>query len=260
VDLETLARRTPGFTGADLANLVNEAALLAARKGLSQVGVKEMEEAVDRIVAGLEKRTRVLNEKEKKTVAYHETGHALVAAFRSTAEKVHKITIVPRSIGALGFTMQLPTEDRYLMSKQELLEKIDVTLGGRAAEEVVFNEITTGAQNDIQRATEVARSMITLYGMNEKLGNVAYQKTPNPFLQAQGVPNQAEFSEETARMIDYEVRAIIESRMAEVLALIKNKEKLLREIAGRLLEKETIEAEEFEEIIARESDRKAQVQ
>jgi cell division protease FtsH len=260
VDLETLARRTPGFTGADLANLVNEAALLAARKGLSQVGVKEMEEAVDRIVAGLEKRTRVLNEKEKKTVAYHETGHALVAAFRSTAEKVHKITIVPRSIGALGFTMQLPTEDRYLMSKQELLEKIDVTLGGRAAEEVVFNEITTGAQNDIQRATEVARSMITLYGMNEKLGNVAYQKTPNPFLQAQGVPNQAEFSEETARMIDYEVRAIIESRMAEVLALIKDKEKLLREIAGRLLEKETIEAEEFEEIIARESDRKAQVQ
>jgi cell division protease FtsH len=257
VDLDTLARRTPGFTGADLANLVNEAALLAARKGLTNVGPKELEEAVDRIVAGLEKRTRVLNEKEKKTVAYHETGHALVAAFRPTAEKVHKITIVPRSIGALGFTMQLPTEDRYLMSKQELLEKIDVTLGGRAAEEIVFKEITTGAQNDIQRATEVARSMVTLYGMNEKLGNVAYQKTPNPFLQAQGIPNKSEMSEETSRMIDNEVRELIEARMRETTALIREKAPLLHKVATRLLENETIEAEEFERLMGDDSDQQA---
>ncbi len=257
VDLETLARRTPGFTGADLANLVNEAALLSARKDLTLVGAKEMEEAIDRIVAGLEKRTRVLNELEKRTVAYHETGHALVAAYRPTAEKVHKITIVPRGIGALGFTLQLPTEDRYLMSKLELLEKIDVLLGGRAAEEVVFKEITTGAQNDIQRATEIARSMVTLYGMNEKLGHVAYKQTPNPFIQSHGVFNQSEISEETAMLIDNEVRVLIESRMAEVLTLLRKKEPTLHKVAARLLEKETIESQEFEELIAEDSDNQA---
>jgi len=250
VDLDVIARRTPGFTGADLANLVNEAALLAARKEKKQVTREEFEQAIDRIVAGLEKKNRVLNEKEKKTVAYHETGHALVAAFRSTAEKVHKISIVPRGIGALGFTLQLPTEDRYLMSRQELLEKIDVLLGGRAAETIIFDDVTTGAQNDLQRATEVARSMVTLYGMTKNLGPVTYQQAPNPFLQVPGFAPQKEISEETAKMIDAEVRAIIESRMEGVIKTLKENEYLLHKIAERLLEKETIEADEFTELLS----------
>jgi cell division protease FtsH len=253
VDLQVIAARTPGFTGADLANLINEAALLAARRERKEVGPQEFEEAIDRIIAGLEKKNRVLNEKEKKTVAYHETGHALMAAFRPTAEKVHKITIVPRGIGALGFTLQLPTEDRYLMSRNELLEKIDVLLGGRAAETIIFGDITTGAQNDLQKATDVARSMVTLYGMTQNLGAVTYQKTPNPFLQQQGFPQTREVSEETARMIDQEVRTIIEERLHGVLMTLHEHEKLLHIVAAKLLEKETIEAGEFLELIGRKA-------
>jgi cell division protease FtsH len=251
VDLEIIARRTPGFTGADLANLVNEAALLAARKQLTEVTPKELEEAIDRIVAGLEKKNRVLNEQEKRTVAYHETGHALVAVFRKTAEKVHKISIVPRGIGALGFTLQLPTEDRYLMSKRELLEKIDVLLGGRGAEITIFNEITTGAQNDLQRATEIARSMVTLYGMTDNLGSVTYEQTPSPFLQQSFYPRQREISDETARLIDLEVRNIVDSRMKGVLDTLKEHEDLLHRVAQRLLEKETLESDEFVELVGK---------
>lgn len=249
VDLEVIARRTPGFTGADLANLINEAALLAARKELNQVGTRELEAALDRIVAGLEKKNRILNEKEKKTVAYHESGHALVAAFRATAEAVHKITIVPRGIGSLGFTMQLPTEDRYLMSRLELLEKIDVLLGGRAAESIIFGDITTGAQNDLQRATDIARSMVTLYGMTDSLGPVAYQPPPNPFLQSQLGSSGKEVSEETAARIDTEVRAIVESRMKSASETLREHVDLLHKVAGKLLEKETLEAAEFQELI-----------
>jgi cell division protease FtsH len=253
VNLDVIARRTPGFTGAELANLINEAALLAARKEKNEVGPQEMEEAIDRIVTGLEKKSRVLNENEKKTVAYHETGHALVASFRPTAEKVHKISIVPRGIGALGFTLQLPTEDRYLMSRNELLEKIDVLLGGRGAETTIFGDITTGAQNDLQRATEVARSMVTLYGMTENLGAVAYQQTPNPFLQQQGIPQSREVSEETARMIDEEVRTIIESRLEEVSKTLREHKDQLHLVAAKLLEKETLEGEEFLELIGQKT-------
>jgi cell division protease FtsH len=251
VDLEIIARRTPGFTGADLANLVNEAALLAARKEKKEVTPQELEEAIDRIIAGLEKKNRVLNEKEKRTVAYHETGHALVASFRPTAEKVHKISIVPRGIGALGFTLQLPTEDRYLMSRQELLEKIDVLLGGRGAEVIIFDEITTGAQNDLQRATEIARSMVTLYGMTENLGSVTYEPAPSPFLQQQLYPHAREISDETARLIDLEVRNIIDARMKEVLNTLKDHEDLLHLVAQKLLEKETLESEEFRVLIGK---------
>jgi cell division protease FtsH len=245
VNLETIARRTPGFTGADLANLVNEAALLAARKEKREVNAEEIEQAIDRIIAGLEKKNRVLNEREKRTVAYHETGHALVAAFRPTSEKVHKISIVPRGIGALGFTLQLPTEDRYLMSKTELMEKIDVLLGGRGAEMIIFEDITTGAQNDLQKATEIAHSMVTLYGMTDRLGPVTYRQAPNPYLQPPGVFPTKETSEDTARMIDDEVRTIIESRMEGVLATLREHSDLLHEIAAKLLEKETIEGDEF---------------
>lgn len=253
VDLEIIARRTPGFTGADLANLINEAALLAARKEQKFVTPREFEEAVDRIVAGLEKKNRVLNEKEKKTVAYHETGHALMAAFRSTAEKVHKISIVPRGIGALGFTLQLPTEDRYLMSREELLEKIDVLLGGRGAEMVTFGDMTTGAQNDLQRATEIARSMVTLYGMTDNLGPVTYQPTPSPFLPQQTLFGPKEISDHTARKIDEEVRRIVESRLEGVLSTLGEKKELLQRVAQTLLEKETLDGEEFTELIAKGS-------
>ncbi|HKJ14707.1 MAG: ATP-dependent zinc metalloprotease FtsH [Desulfobulbaceae bacterium] len=248
VDLDVIARRTPGFTGADLANLVNEATLLAVRKGKDDVDNEEFEQAIDRIVAGLEKKNRVMNDTEKKFVAYHETGHALVAAFTATAEKVHKISIVPRGIGSLGFTMQLPTEDRYLMSKTELLEKIDVLLGGRGAEEMTFGEITTGAQNDLQKATNIARSMVTMYGMNEKLGHATYNEPGNQFLQ-QGILQQREISDETAKLIDDEVRTILDERMAIVRSLLATKKDLLEKVASALLEKETLESEEFMELV-----------
>ena len=248
VDLELVARRTPGFTGADLANLVNEAALLAARQDKDEVELQDLDKAVERIVAGLEKKNRVLNEHEKKTVAYHETGHALVAASRPTAEKVHKISVVPRGIGALGYTLQLPTEDRYLMSRQELLEKIDVLLGGRSAEHIIFGEVTTGAQNDLQRATDIARSMVALYGMSDTLGAVTYQSTPNPFLQQGPLPSK-EISEHSATLIDEEVRSIIHSRLEGVEETLRNRVDLLHLVANRLLEKETIEGEEFLELI-----------
>jgi cell division protease FtsH len=256
VDLEVIARRTPGFTGADLANLINEATLLAVRKGKEKVDNEEFEQAIDRIIAGLEKKNRVLNDREKKTVAYHETGHALVAAFTATAEKVHKITIVPRGIGSLGFTLQLPTEDRYLMSKTELLEKIDVLLGGRAAENLTFGEITTGAQNDLQKATNIARSMVTLYGMNEKLGNATYNTPGGQFLQEQQLFQQKEISDETAKLIDDEVRGILGERMAEVEKLLATKKDLLEKVATVLLEKETLESEEFMELVGLDHDKK----
>jgi cell division protease FtsH len=249
VDLDVIARRTPGFTGADLANLVNEATLLAVRKGKEKVDNEEFEQAIDRIIAGLEKKNRVLNDREKKFVAYHETGHAVIAAFTTTAEKVHKITIVPRGIGSLGFTMQLPTEDRYLMSKTELLEKIDVLLGGRAAEELIFGEITTGAQNDLQKATNIARSMVTLYGMNEKLGHATYNEPGGQFLQQQQLFQQKEISDETAKLIDDEVRTMLEDRMTIVKALLATKKDLLEKVANALLEKETLESEEFMELV-----------
>ncbi len=249
VDLDVIARRTPGFTGADLANLVNEATLLAVRKNKDKVDTEEFEQAIDRIIAGLEKKNRVLNDNEKKIVAYHETGHALVAAFTATAEKVHKITIVPRGIGSLGFTMQLPTEDRYLMSKTELLEKIDVLLGGRAAEELTFGEITTGAQNDLQKATNIARSMVTLYGMNDKLGHATYNEPGNQFLQQQQLFQQKEISDETAKLIDDEVRTILDERMVIVRNLLATKKEMLEKVATSLLEKETLESEEFLELL-----------
>lgn len=252
VDLEIIARRTPGFTGADLANLVNEATLLAVRQGKEQVEESDFEAAIDRIVAGLEKKNRVLNENEKRTVAYHETGHALIATFRKTAEKVHKISIVPRGIGALGYTMQLPTEDRFLMSKTELLEKIDVLLGGRAAEKIMFNEITTGAQNDLQRATDIARSMVAMYGMNEKLGQVTYLQPASQFLQ-QGLFQQKEFSDQTALLIDEEVRKIIDERMALVEQTLIEQRGLLEKIATTLLEKEALDDEEFKALLSGEN-------
>src|SRR5574337_966262 len=211
VDLSAIAAKTPGFVGADLANLVNEAALLAARKGRDAVVMADFDEAIDRIVGGLEKKTRVMNPAEKETVAYHEAGHALVAESRPSADRVSKVSIIPRGIAALGYTQQLPTEDRYLMRRSELLDRIDVLLGGRVAEDLVFGDVSTGAQNDLQRATDIARHMVTHYGMSECLGLTTFEDAPaSPFLDGAAVRESRLYSERSAQAIDEEVRRLLD--------------------------------------------------
>jgi cell division protease FtsH len=251
VDLRLIAQRTPGFVGADLANMVNEAALLATRKGKTAVDMQAFDEAIDRVVAGLQKKNRLINPREREIVAYHETGHALVAAFTEGADKVHKISIIPRGIGALGFTQQLPTEDRYLMTRAELEAKIDVLFGGRAAEQIIFDEISTGAHNDLDRATEIARSMVLDYGMGETLGPMTFPRRRGPgFLDRNPFPEPREYSEETARALDVETKRILEERMARVTALLTAHRHTLERVARVLLEKETIEAEDFARLVA----------
>jgi len=254
VDLSVIARRTPGFSGADLANAVNEAALLAARRKKSAVEMDDMEEAIDRIVAGLEKKNRVINPKEKRIVAFHETGHALVAAFTPGADKVHKISIVPRGIGALGYTQQLPTEDRYLMTEAELLARIDVLLGGRSAEELAFGEVSTGAQNDLQRATDIARAMVSEYGMGETLGLSTYPRQAYPmFLAPDQIPASGrEYSEATAAKLDTEITGILSARRTRVAGLLTQKRALLSTVAERLMETEVLDEAEFTALIGGE--------
>ncbi|MDD3845429.1 MAG: ATP-dependent zinc metalloprotease FtsH [Syntrophorhabdaceae bacterium] len=250
IDLSVIAARTPGFVGADLANLINEAALLAARKGKTSVTMDEFEEAIDRVVAGLEKRKRVMSKKEKEIVAYHETGHALMAESLETADPVHKISIIPRGISALGYTMQLPTEDRYLMTKSELIDRMCVLLGGRVAEEIIFDEISTGAQNDLGRATDIARSMVKQYGMSEKLGHMTFEQERKPlFLDISPGSGAKDYSEETAREIDNEVRAIIEHSYTKVKGILTEKRGSLEVVAKTLLEKESIDGEELRRML-----------
>ena len=251
VDLAVIARKTPGFSGADLANAVNEAALLAARKDKDAVGMPDFEEAVDRIMGGLEKKNRVINPKEKEIVAYHESGHALVATFTAGADAVHKISIVPRGIGALGWTQQLPTEDRYLMTKTELLGKIDVLLGGRAAERLIFDDVSTGAHNDLQRATDIARAMVAEYGMGATLGPATYPRQNRPvFLGVdQGGPAGREYSEATAARIDAEVKEILEAADARVAELLAGRRAVLERVAGALLDKEVLDETEFRALL-----------
>lgn len=250
VDLKVIAARTPGFVGADLANLVNEAALLAARKGKNAAGMGEFEEAIDRVVAGLEKKQRVMNKKEKEIVSYHETGHALVAEFLETTDRVHKISIIPRGIAALGYTLQLPTEDRYLMTKTELLDRLCVLLGGRVSEEIVFGEISTGAHNDLFRATDIAKSMVKEYGMSEKLGYVTFEQERKPlFIEISPMVGSRDYSEETAREIDDEIKRIIDESHDRVRTMLLERRPLLQTVAQTLLEKETIEGEELRLII-----------
>ncbi len=250
VELKVIAARTPGFVGADLANLVNEAALLAARKGKTAVSMEEFEEAIDRVVAGLQKKQRVMNKKEKEIVAYHETGHALVAEFLETTDKVHKISIIPRGIAALGYTLQLPTEDRYLMTKTELRERLCVLLGGRIAEESVFGEISTGAHNDLFRATDIAKSMVKEYGMSEKLGYMTFEAERKPlFMDIGQMGGVKEYSEATAREIDNEIKSIIDESCERVKTILGKNKALLEKVAGTLLEKETIEGDELRSMI-----------
>jgi cell division protease FtsH len=245
VDLHQIAARTPGFVGADLANLVNEAALLAARKSKDQVGPADFDEAVDRVIGGLEKKKRVMNPKEKKIIAFHESGHALVAESVQYADPVHKISIIPRGIAALGYTQQLPTEDRYLMTRSELLDRLAVLLGGRAAEELVFGEISTGAQNDLQRATDIARSMITEYGMSDRLGLVTYERQRRPMFLPEPFSAGKTYSEEKAAQIDEEISKVIEEAHARVRDILSQRRKVLDDLAHLLLEKEVVQGEEL---------------
>lgn len=249
VELKVLAARTPGFVGADLANVVNEAALLSARRDKDAVTMAEFEEAIDRVIGGLEKKKRVMNKREKETTAFHESGHALVAEFLPNADKVHKISIIPRGVAALGYTLQLPTEDRYLLTKSELLDRLAVLLGGRVAEELTFQEVSTGAQNDLQRATEIARSMVKEFGMSEKLGLVTFEKERRPlFLDVQG-PSSREYSEDTAKEIDREVKRIVDETYEKVKGILSGHKETLEKLARRLLEKEVVDKEELREIV-----------
>jgi len=249
VDLSVLAAKTPGFVGADLANIVNEAALLAARQGKDAVEMTDFDEAIERVIAGLQKKSRVMSAQEKKTVAYHESGHALVAELVPGADPVSKISIIPRGMAALGYTQQLPTEDRYLMTRSELLGRVSVLLGGRVAEEMVFGDVSSGAQNDLQRATEIARTMVTQFGMSEKLGLVSLEGPRTPLFLP--IPTHApkEYSEETARLIDEEVKKIIAQAHAKAREILGSHRSALEELAKLLLEKEVVERPELQAIL-----------
>ena len=250
VDIAVIAARTPGFVGADLANIVNEAALLAARRNKTEVEMADFEAAIDRIVAGLEKKRRVMNKKEKEIVAYHECGHTIVAELLPTTDPVHRVSIVQRGIAALGYTLQLPTEDRYLMTKTELLDKLCVMLGGRVAEEIIFHEVSTGAQNDLQRAANIARSMVTEYGMTEKFGPLTFEKERRPLFLDLGLPSGAkEYSEDTAREIDQEVKRLVDDAYSKVRSLLSGNQDRLKTLTATLLEKETIEGDEIRKIL-----------
>jgi cell division protease FtsH len=245
VSLEQVAALTPGFTGADLANLVNEAALLATRRRATSVTLADFTAAIERIVAGLEKKNRLLNPKERRVVAYHELGHALVALTLPGVDPVHKVSIIPRGVGALGYTMQRPTEDRFLMTTDELENKMAVLLGGRAAEELVFGEISTGAADDLIRVTDIARSMVTRYGMDPTLGQAAYETERGSFL---GMPSEGggrRFSEDTAREIDVAVRERVDRAYQRALEILRKRRTELEALARKLLEKETLTADEL---------------
>jgi len=249
VDLEVLARRTPGFVGADLANLVNEAALLAARKGRETIKMEDFEEAIDKVIAGPERKHMVISEKEKQIVAYHEAGHALVAGALPNADPVHKISIIPRGNMALGYTLQLPTEDRYLLSKQELLDRLAVLLGGRVAEELVFKDATTGAQDDLKKATDIAREMVCEYGMSEILGPLTLGRKHKEVFLGRDIAEDRNYSEEIAYTIDKEVRAIIDQAYEKAQEIINRYREKLDLLAQRLVEKEVLEREEIEQIL-----------
>lgn len=248
VNLKEVAKGTPGAVGADLANIINEAALRAVKHDRKQVLQEDLTDAVEVIIAGKEKKDRILSEKEKKMVAFHEVGHALVAALLKGTDPVHKITIVPRTMGALGYTMQLPEEEKYLKSKEELLNEIIVLLGGRAAEEEVFNQVSTGASNDIERATAIARSMVTIYGMSDRFDMMALESIQNRYLDGRAVRN---CSEETSTIIDGEILKIIKEAHTKGKTILLENRDLLDEIAEILLEKETLFGEEFLDIVCK---------
>ncbi len=251
VDLKKIAARTPGFAGAELANVVNEAALLAARKNKKAVDQEEFEEAIDRVIGGLELKSRVMSERERRVVAFHEVGHALAASLLEHADPVHRITVIPRGIGSLGMTMQLPEEDRYIMTRPELEDRLGVLLAGRAAEEIVFGEVSTGAQNDLEKATILARKMVEDYGMSEKLGPVSLglERGARLLLGEFSYGKEANYSEATAELIDREVKDIVTSNYRRVKELLSENRRALEGIAEILLEKETLEGDAFRALL-----------
>ncbi|NVM21251.1 MAG: ATP-dependent metallopeptidase FtsH/Yme1/Tma family protein [Desulfobacterales bacterium] len=249
VDTDTIAGMTPGFVGADLANLANEATLLAVRHDKEKVGTAEFQEAVERIIAGLEKKNRLINEKERNIVAYHEVGHALVALSLPDGDVVRKVSIIPRGVAALGYTMQVPTEDRFLMTKSELLNKIAVALGGRAAEEIQFQDVSTGAHNDLSRATDIARSMVKEYGMSSELGHVYVEKERQRRFPDMGLPLAKDYSEQTAQVIDREVKTILDSQYEVAMGILTGHRKVLDEGAALVLKKETIEGDRLKKLL-----------
>ncbi|MGQ9497422.1 MAG: ATP-dependent zinc metalloprotease FtsH [Desulfotomaculales bacterium] len=248
VDLDVLARRTPGFTGADLANMVNEAALLAARRNKKKIGMAELESAIERVIAGPEKRSRVISDKEKRLVAYHEAGHAVVSYHLPNTDPVHKVSIIPRG-RAGGYTLLLPREDRYYMTKSQLLDQVTMLLGGRVAEDVVLQEVSTGAQNDLERATEIARRMVMEYGMSEELGPLTLGRKQETVFLGRDIARDRNYSEEVAYAIDREVRNIIDTCYHRAEKILRENMRGLHLVAQTLIEKETLEGQEFESLI-----------
>ena len=256
VELKSIAAMTPGFVGADLANIINEAALLAARRNKDNVCMSEIEEAIERVMAGLEKKKRLISKKEKEIVAYHECGHALVASTLKTTDKVKKISIIPRGVAALGYTLQLPTEDRYMMTREELTDRISVLLGGRIAEEIIFDEMSTGAQNDLEKASDIARRMVKYYGMSDKLGIVTFEPENKSAFMGWGMGSNKDYSEETARDIDIEVKKIIDDTYAKTREMLEKQKPMLIKLSKMLMEKEVIEEEELKKILNDEIEEK----
>jgi len=250
IDLRKIAGRTPGFVGADLANIINEAALLAARNNKENVEMVDFDEAIDRVVAGLQKKNRVMNAQEKEIVAFHESGHAIVAESVEHADPVHKISIIPRGIAALGYTQQQPTEDRYLMTRSELVDRLAVLLGGRVAEELVFQEISTGAQNDLQRASDIARAMVTEYGMSDRLGLVSYERPRQAMFLPDNFTSGKNYSEAKAAQIDEEVTRFIDEAHQRVRGILSERRAVLDDLARLLSEKESVQGDELREMLA----------
>jgi len=249
VDIKVLARRTPGFSGADLANLVNEAALLAARRNKKKATMLEMEEAVDRVMAGPERKSRVISDYEKRVVTYHESGHALLAFLIPEADPLHKVSIIPRGTAALGYTLQLPIEDRYLVTKKELLGRLTVLLGGRASEDLIYNELTTGAQDDLERTTEIAHRMVCELGMSERLGPMTLGRKERQVFLGRDFTKEKNYSETTAIEIDKEVRSIIDQCYERARALLQENTDKLKRLAEALIEREVMDGAEVEEIL-----------
>jgi cell division protease FtsH len=251
VELQVIAARTPGFTGADLANVVNEAALLAARREKDAVTMAEFDEAIDRVVAGLERKSRVISEKEREIVAFHEMGHALVALSVPSADPVHRVSIIPRGAAALGMTIQRPLQDRYIVTEPQLTDRLAVLLGGRTAEELVFHQISTGAQDDLQRATEIARAMVTEYGMSPKLGPLSFGR--DGFRGPEGrmlFPGERpEFSEETARMVDEEVSRLVGEAHQRAQDILESQRELLNNLARLLMVQEVLEGKDLDRYV-----------
>lgn len=249
VDLKVIAKQTPGFSGADLANLCNEAALLAARRNKDAVEIDELQEAIERVIAGPQRKSRVISKKEKEIIAYHESGHAILSLSLPNVDPLHKVSIIPRGIGALGYTMQLPTQDRYILSQSELFDRLCVLLGGRAAEELALGEITTGAHNDLELATEMARKMVTQYGMSDRLGHITLGKREGPIFLGRDLVEHKDYSDETAKMVDDEVKRIVEESYTRAKNVLRERLDKLKLLVQHLLEKEVLDAEQVKALI-----------